>query len=106
VLTLCVFEGTSLHCTVKLTPDRSVPCTRHGVTLYGDTRSGKTVSEHFIGTGKACGLGAGSQTSPGLGGVGLQITGGGGGYRGALLLLLGRWRHGSSERGCKGEARL
>lgn len=44
-----------------------MPRTRHRVRLCGDTRPGKTVSEHFIGTGKACGPGAGSQTAPGLG---------------------------------------
>lgn len=76
MLTLCVFEGTSLHCTVKLIPDRSVPCTQHRVTLYGDTCSGKTGSEHSIGTGKACSPGAGSQTAPGLGGGEFWIMGG------------------------------
>lgn len=74
MLTLCVFEGTSLLCTVKLIPGRCVPCTRHRVTLCGDARSGETGSEHFMGTGRACGPGAGSQTAPGLGGRELWIT--------------------------------
>lgn len=51
-----------------------MPCTRHRVTLRGDTRSGETGSEHFMGTGRAGGPGAGSQTAPGLGGRELWIT--------------------------------
>lgn len=92
MLTLCVFEGTSPHCTVKLIPDRSVPCRQHRVTLYGDIRSGKTDSEHFIGTGKACGPGAGSQTAPGLGGGELWVTGAPAGEPGCCCWVLEAWQ--------------
>lgn len=67
MLTLCVFEGTSLHCSVKLVPDRSIQCTWHSVMLYGEARCGKTGSEHLIGTGKGCSPRSGSQSAPGLG---------------------------------------